>query len=151
MNAAQARMRFPVLAFTGDGDVWCIPGLDIMTRCGGRTLKDGLQRDMEVVDSRWRRWKVRDVRRTGYVSALNLLLSPLFGGPEHRIEHDLVPLEPVALEEVRSRVLAYMKANPDYFLEYDEKELRATFRSVERARTVAGFESALGLDDFRSY
>ena len=51
MKSTEADMLFPVLGFTPDGDIWGFADLSTLTSCGPLTLKENLQRDLELVDS----------------------------------------------------------------------------------------------------
>jgi len=151
MRTAQAGFRFPVLGFTKDSDVWGLPDLDALTTCGPRTLKDGMQIGMELVDTEGRRWLVRSVQRTGRAGSL---LSWLLPGPAlFRIEHELEPLAPIPLAEVQARVCDAMKAHPDYWCEDDERDtvLPARLAEVSATATIAAIHEVLGLDSFHDY
>ena len=152
MKTAQADFRFPVLGFTGDSDVWGLPDLDALTTCGPRTLKEGLQVGMELVDAEGRRWVVRSVRRTGRAGSLLSLLLPL-GPAQSRIEHELEPLEPVSLADAQARVCAAMNAHPDFWCEDEERDtvLPGRIAEVKATTTIAGIHEILGLDSFHAY
>src|SRR3990167_7537060 len=100
MKTAQADFRFPVLGFTTDSDVWGLPDLDALTTCGPRTLTEGLQVGVELVDAEGRRWIVSSVLRTGRAGSL---LSRLMPGPaQFRIVHELELLAPLSLADVQA-------------------------------------------------
>lgn len=151
MNTAQADFRFPVLGFTTDMDVWGLIDLDSLTTCGPRTLKEGLQLGMELIDAEGRRWLVRSVTRTGRAGSLFSRL--LFSPAQSRIEHELDLLEPVSLQAVQLRVCAAMEAHPDFWCEDDERHTVLPVRLAEvRAVTmIAAIHEVLGLDSFHAY
>jgi hypothetical protein len=151
MKTAQVDFRFPVLGFTTDSDVWGLPSLDALTTCGPRTLKEGLQVGMELIDVEGGRWVVRSVRRTGRAGSLLSLLS--LGPAQSRIEHELEPLEPISVEHVQARVCAAMEAHPDFWCEEDERNtvLPARLAEVKSTATIAGIHEVLGLDSFHAY
>ena len=151
MKTAQADFRFPVLGFTTDSDVWGLPDLDALTTCGPRTLKDGLQVGMELVDADGQRWAVRSVRRTGRAGSL---LSLLLSGPaQSRIEHELESLGPISLADAQARVCRAMEAHPDFWCEDDERDtvLPARLAEVNATATIADIHQVLGLDSFHAY
>jgi len=151
MKTAQADFRFPVLGFTTDSDVWGLPDLDALTTCGPRTLKEGLQVGMELVDADGRRWVVRSVRRTGRAGSL---LSSLLSSPaQSRIEHELESLEPISLAEVQARVCKAMSSHPDFWCEDDERDtvLPARLAEVNAIAAIADIHQVLGLDSFHAY
>jgi len=151
MRTAQAGFRFPLLGLTTDSDVWGLPDLDALTTCGPRTLKDGMQIGMELVDTEGNRWLVRSVQRTGRAGSL---LSRLLPGPaQFRIDHELEPLTPISLAEVQARVCDAMKAHADYWCEDDELDtvLPARLAEVKATPTIAAIHEALGLDSFHAY
>lgn len=151
MKTSQADFRFPVLGLTTDLDVWGLPDLDALTTCGSRTLKDGLQLGMELIDADGRRWLVHSVKRIGRAGSLfrRLLYSPA----QLRIEHELEALQPVSLAETQDRVCAAMKAHPDFWCQEDELDtvLRAQLAEVTAATTISGIHDVLGLDTFEPY
>lgn len=151
MKTVQAGFRFPVLGFTTDSDVWGLPDLGALTTCGPRTLKEGLQLGMELIDAEGRRWVVRSVRRTGRAGSLLSVL--LFSPSQSRIEHDLEPLASISLEEAQTRVCAAMEAHPDFWCEDDERDtvLPARLAEVRSTATIAGIHEVLGLDSFHAY
>lgn len=151
MKTAQADFRFPVLGFTSDSDVWGLSDFDALTTCGPRTLEDGLQLGMELVDADGRRWRVRSVRRTGRAGSF---LSRLLPNPGlWRIEHELEALEPISLADVQARVCDAMKSHPDFWCEDGEQEtvLPGRLADVNAVRSIADVHKVLGLDSFHAY
>lgn len=152
MRTAQVDFCFPVLGFTTDSDIWGLPDLDALTTCGPRTLKEGLQIGMELVDSEGRRWVVRSVRRTGRAGSLLSLLLPL-GPAQLRIEHELEPLAPTSLADVQARVCEGMRSHPDFWCEDDERDtvLPARLAEVNATAAISAIHEVLGLDSFHAY
>jgi hypothetical protein len=157
MKTAEAGIRFPILAFTADKDVWRIETLDFLTTCGPRTLKDDMQARMEIVDAELNRWMVQSVRRTGRAQPF---LPWLFGAlltatPQSRIEHELEPLPPTSFEEAQARVCASIEAHPLFWCdspEHDREEvLLPLIAKIRATQSVADICEALGPDDFRGY
>lgn len=143
MRTQDAGIRFPILAFTADQDVWRIETLDILTTCGPRTLKDDMQAGMQIVDAKLDRWAVRSVRRVGRAEAFLpwLVGAVLTATAQSRIEHELEPLAPTGFGEVRARVSAAIEAHPLFWCndpEEDREEiLLALLAAVGAARSVA--------------
>ncbi len=151
MKTSQADFRFPVLGLTTDLDVWGLPDLDALTTCGTRTLKEGLQLGMELIDADGRRWLVQSVKRIGRAGSIfrRLLYSPA----QSRIEHELESLQPVSLPETQDRVCAAMIAHPDFWCEEVERDivLPLLLAEVKGTATIACIHEVLGLDSFHAY
>ncbi len=148
-------MVFPVLGFTPDGDIWGFPDLDTLTSCGSMTLKKNMQLDMELVDSRGRRWLVRSIRRLGRARPLvpwliDLLLTAV---PRFRIEQVLEEMTPLTLEEIKARASAAVELTSEYYCAEDERDeiLVPLLDQVRAASDVAQIHELLGLDSFLSY
>ncbi|HTI67766.1 MAG TPA: hypothetical protein VL460_09515 [Caulobacteraceae bacterium] len=153
MNAAEADLRFPVLAIPEDrgewADVWGPPTLDILQRCGPRALKDGLQIGIEIIDLEGRRFIVRSVRRVGRDRPLlRWIVGFLLAGPQYRIEHELEPLKPLSLEETQEKVCVRMRAHPECWQDH-ELTLPELLEGVAATRTIGEIHALLSLDDFR--
>lgn len=155
MKTAEAEFEFPVLGISSDNDVWAFPDLRRLTKCGPRTLKDGMQEGMELVDARGQRWRVRSVRSLGRAKpVLGLWLKSLLMAPrQFQIEHDLEALEPLTLQQVQERVCAAMEAHPLFWCEPSEceTELPARIADVRATSSVSEIPDALGLDTFEAY
>lgn len=154
MKSAEARFKFPVLGFTPDREIWGFQDLNALTSCGPKTLKDDMQRGMELVDGDGRRWVVRSVRRTGRAEPLLLwLLSSVLSTPQSRIEQELDELEPVSLAEIKERVCASLEAFSQDYCADDEREegLEPLLAQVRSADSVARIYDLTGLDNFMSY
>ena len=65
MDIASLNLKFPILGFTTDDDVWGFPSLHKFGLCGPRTIKNDMQRGMEIVDGDGRRYWVREIRKLG--------------------------------------------------------------------------------------
>ena len=154
MKTSEAGFRFPVLGFAPDKDVWAFPDMNTLTSCGPKTLKDGMQANMELVDAEFRRWIVRSVRRTGRAEPLALwLVSHLISTPQSRVQQELEVLPPVTLEEVKARVCEAMETNPGYYgdSEVVDAELKQRIAEVLAAGGIAEIIDLLGLDSFMAY
>lgn len=152
MKTAEAGVRFPVLGFTRDLEIWGFQDLDRLTKCGPRTLKENTQVGMELVDADGRRWVVRSVRRTGRAgSLLSSLL--IFGPPQSRIEQELEPMTPLSIDEVRRRACAAMEAHMINYLEGDDPdvEFKPLLAKVGKARTVEEIYDLLQPDTFEPH
>lgn len=159
MRTAEANLKFPVLGFTPDREAWGFKDLHTLTACGSLTLKDDLQRGMEVVDSDGRRWIVRSIRRTGRARPLlKWLVMSALAGPLWRIEQDLDELAPISLREVQDRVCAWLEAHrEDYYdccadpeHQHDDP-VRPLLAQVRSAQDFEQIIDALGLDSFMGY
>ena len=151
-TAGDAGLRFPVLGFTADLEIWGFPDLDRLTKCGPRTLKEGKQVGMELVDADGRRWVVRSLRRTGRAGSL-LSLPFIFGQPQSRIEQELEPMPPLRIDELRRRARAAMEAHAINYLEGDDPDLefRPLLTRVGKSRSVAEIYDLLQPDTFESH
>jgi len=152
MKTADASLRFPVLGFTTDLEIWGFPDLDRLTKCGPRTLKEGKQVGMELVDADGRRWVVRSLHRTGRAgSFLSLLL--IFGPPQSRIEQDLEPMPPLSVDEVRRRAHTAMETHSTSYLEGEDPEIefKPLLAKVGKATSVAEIYDLLQPDTFEPY
>ena len=154
MKAADANLRFPVLGFTTDQDIWGFPTLHVLSRCGRRTLKDGMQIGMELVDLEGRRFVVRSFKSGGRDRALlPWMLWSMLAGSQYWIEQELHPLQPLSLEEVKARVCAGIRAHPSYWCEEADRDavLPERIAEVQSVISISEIHSILGLDDFRAY
>jgi hypothetical protein len=154
MNAGQAGMKFPVIGFTPDGEIWGFPTLDSLETCGRKTLKDDMQTGMELIDGRGRRWVVRGVRKVGRAhSFLPWLFWAVLSGPQYRIEQDLEPMAEVSLDDIKARACQSLAAFPTDYGGEDENdpEIASLTNKVRKAKTVAAIFKLLGLDSFEGY
>ena len=155
MKSTEAGILFPILAFTADNHLWPIDKLDILTACGPRTLKDGMQLGMEIVDSDWRCWRVKSVHKIGRDTGfLRWLLSALMTAtPAYRIEQELEPLQPMSVEQMRRRVCAALEEHSEDYCGYDgdEADFRRLLADIRKAASVSDVFKAVGPDDFRGY
>lgn len=157
MKAAEAGIQFPVLGFTPDGEIWAFPDLNRLTKCGPRTVKEDLQRDMELVGADGRRWRVLSVRRTGpgepLLSPKTWLMRALTMTPQSRIEQELEPLAPLSLDETKARIRMSIEAFPTDWGQYEDGEdvLTGLLAEVDAADSVTALHERLGLDSFEAY
>jgi hypothetical protein len=154
MKTGEVEFRFPVLGISGDNDLWGFHDYRQLTTCGRRTLRDDMQKDLELVDASGRRWKVTGVRRLGRSrSFLPWLFWALLAGPNYSIEQDLEPLEALTLDEIKDRVCAAMEAHPEFWCDDPESkaELAKRLKEVRRVKKIAGIDDVLGLDTFEPY
>jgi len=155
MRSTEAALRFPVLGFTPDGEIWGFEDLNTLTSCGPRTLREDLQLGMELIDSNKRRWIVRSIRRIGRGEPLVLwLISCLISTRQSRIEQELDELEPVSLDTIRERACASVEKNSSDYGAYDdnkEKILKPLLAKVRSAKSIARIHELLGLDSFMAY
>lgn len=152
MKTEEIALKFPVLGFTADLDIWGFQDLDRLTRCGPRTLKEDMQSGMELIDAGGRRWRVVSIRRTGRAGSV-LSLIPGFGPPQSRIEHELEALEPVSIEEVRRRARVALEAHSaeDYYGDDGQADFRKLLASVARAKGIARIYDLIQPDTFEPY
>jgi hypothetical protein len=149
MKSSEAGLRFPVLGFTPDGDIWGFPDLDRLTRCGPRTLKEDAQNEMELVDAEGRRWRVLAIRRIGRTGSW---LKALLAGSLFRIEQELEELPPTTLAEVQQRSREAMKSSQiDYYGEEGQAEYRSTLAKIGEMRSIAELYDLLQPDTFEPY
>ena len=145
-------MKFPVLGFTPDGDIWGFPDLDTLTSCGPRTLKENMQAGMEIVDGGGRRWIVRSVVRLGRGEPLlKWVVSALLSTRQSRIEQEVEPLAPLSLDEIKQRTCAAVERDAWVYADDDENQLKALLAQIHKARSVAAIHEMLGLDSFMAY
>ena len=152
MRSADVSFRFPVLGFTTDQEIWGFRDLDTLTRCGPRTLKEGTQIGMELIDAAGSRWVVRSIARTGRAGSWLSLLLP-FGPRQSRIEQDLEPLEKVSLEEVQRRACDAMEAHAEDYSDgdEDEDEFKPLLAKVKKTRKIAAIYELLQPDTFEPH
>jgi hypothetical protein len=114
-----------------------------------------MQVGMELIDAEGRRWKVRQIRRTGRAGSLvSWWFSSLLSGvPQSRIEHDLEALRPMTVRQVQDVVCSAMEAHPEFWCEDDERGtvLPARLEAVRAAEAIAHIHQILGLDTFEAY
>ncbi len=154
MKTSDVTFEYPILGISGDNDLWGFHDYRQLTTCGRRTLRDDMQRDMELVDAGGRRWKVTGICRLGRSrSLLPWLFWSLLAGSTYSVEQDLEPLEPLTLDEVKDRVCSAMKAHPEFWCDdpESEAELSQRIRKVRRVKKIAGIDDVLGLDTFEPY
>jgi hypothetical protein len=149
MKTAEVGFRFPVLGFTEDLEIWGFQDLDRLTRCGPRTLKEDLQRGMELIDAEGRCWVVRSIKKTGRAGSLLSVLLP-FGPAQSRIEHELDALPPVTLEDVRRRACRAMEAFSENYVDSDEDkaEFDQLLVKVKQAGKISEVYDLLQPDTF---
>jgi len=156
LKVSEAKIHFPVIGFTLDDEMWGLPDLDRLTSCGRRTLRDGLQIGMELVDADGCRWVVRSVRRIGRIfSWLALLFLTTWS---FRIEQELDALEPLSLAEVQERACASMIAHPEWLepqYAHEEEDfariLPPRLAQVRATTSMAALYEILDLDTFEWY
>lgn len=154
MKTSEVELRFPVLGFTADLEIWGFPDLDRLTKCGPRTLRENLQIGMDLVDADGRRWRVRSVERTGRAGSwLSRLLFFIFGPPQSRIEHDLEALPPLSLQETQQRACAAMEAHAENYFDGDDRETEFEPRlaEVKRTKSIADIYVLLQPDTFEPH
>ena len=150
MKTSEVTFQFPVLGISSDLDLWGFPDLRSLTTCGPLTLKDDMQRDLELVDTNGQRWIVRSVQRLGRTGSL--LKALLTGKPQSKIEQDLDDQGALTLEQVQARVCASMEAHPEFWCDdVDHAELPHRLAEVRATRRIAEIHEVLGLDTFEAY
>ena len=144
--------RFPLLGFTSDLEIWGFQNMDQLTKCGPRTLKEGIQIGMELIDADLRRWKVVSVRRTGRAGSIWSLLLP-FGPPQSRIEHDLEPMEAISIDELRLKVCSALERHAEDYFQGDEREteFEPLLSSARSAGSVSEIYDLLQPDTFEPH
>jgi hypothetical protein len=155
VKTREANLRFPVLGFTPDHEIWGFPDINTLTSCGPRTLKDNLQAGLELIAADGRRWIVRSVRRVGRARPLVpwLVSALLTATPQSRIEHELEEVESVTLSEAQARACASLRAFPQDFGADDEDDpvLEQRLADIRSTKTIAAIHDVLGLDSFMAY
>jgi hypothetical protein len=155
MNAEDANLQFPVLGLSADNDVWGFWDLEGLTVCGHRTLKEGLQDGMELIDAAGERWRVDRIRMIRPLDPwwkwiLTYVLTPTRG---FVIEQELTPLDKVDLKTAQERVCSAMQNYPLYWCEESEFDTVLVDRLAEVRGTtsIAAIHDVLGLDTFRQW
>lgn len=155
MRASEERFQFPLLGLSPDKDVWGFADMQGLSRCGPRTLRENMQRDLELIDVDGRRWRVASVEVVGRAGSIftRWLRDLLTGVPQYRIEQELEPLERLALAQVQDRVCEAMEAHPEFWCEDDERDtvLPKRLAEVRATGSIAEIHQVLGLDTFESY
>lgn len=114
---------FPALAFHRDVGRYAVPGRERLTwfldaddfsTCTSWELKHGERLGMVLVGPNLRCWKVLGVVDLGVVRPLwERVFRFLVQQSVHRIDQQIVEIEPVTLEQVKARAIASIQANPD--------------------------------------
>jgi hypothetical protein len=154
MKTNEIEFVFPVLGLTTDRDVWGFPDLQGLTKCGPRTLRDNMQDQMELVDAEGRCWRVQSVRSLGRAGPIltRWVRTLLTGVPQFKIEHELEPLSPLTLQEVRRRVCEAMEAHREFWCDDDDQaNFPGRIAEVSGTQTISAIHEVLGLDTFESY
>lgn len=154
MNASEAQLQFPVLGLSADNDVWGFWDMDGLTVCGPKTLKEGLQDGMELIDADGKRWRVEGIRMIKPLEAWwKRLFTWILYPPGYRIEQMLTPMEPLGLEAVQERVCSAMQTFPLYWCEEEDigTVLVERLAEVRATTSIAAIHDVLGLDTFRQW
>lgn len=141
------KFEFPVVCFTGDGDMWGFDTPFELMSSGPRTFADGTQIGMEMVEATGRSWRVVSVERSGYVP---FTWSRVFRQRLYRVIHQLEPGPTLSLAEVQARVCASFDAFPDYWRDdtTDETAIPARKAEVLAVKSIAEIHSIVGFDYF---
>jgi hypothetical protein len=147
-SPARPDFAFPILCFTADGDIWSMNDESELTSCGPKTLEDGLQIGMVMVDADGACWRVLSVKPLGKVP-FSFRSFRLFVPRQIRIEHELAP-ETMSFDEIKAKVCASLDAFPLYWCEPSEfpeviEDRKAEIRAVTSIREI---HEKLGLDYF---
>src|SRR4051812_44848586 len=154
MDIVSLNLKFPILGFTTDDDVWGFPSLHEFGLCGPRTIKNDMQRGMEIVDGEGRRYRVRSIRKLGRYRSLPIwFLNSLVSVPQYRIQHELEAIEPLSLDEIKQRVNLCMRKHPLYWSEEEDFDsmLVEQLANAQACVSVAEIFQVLGLDWFQGY
>lgn len=156
MRTGEVAFRYPVMGVTPDRDLWGFPDLDRLTKCGTQTLRENKAVGMELIDAEGGRWRVASVRRLGSAGTLwqRILSHTLRPPPQSRIDHELEPMAPMSLAEVKARVIAGLEAFPGYWCDDEadpEPELAPRRAAVMAAASIAELHEIMGLDTFEAY
>lgn len=154
MDVASLNLKFPILGFTTDYDVWGFPSLATFGVCGPRTIKDDMQRGMEIVDGDGRRFQVRSIQKIGRDGFLPIwFLKSLVSVPQYRIRHELEPMPSLSLQEITRRVEAGVRAHPLHWSEEADFDtvLVEQLAKARACKSVAEIFEAMGLDWFAAY
>lgn len=148
-SAARPDFAFPILCFTADGDIWSMNDERELTCCGPKTLQDGVQIGMVLVDVKGDCWRVLSVRSLGK-PPFSLRSLRLFAPKLVRVQHEFAAEPRICLDEVKERVCKSLDAFPLYWCEPSEmpeglEERKAEIRSVGCIREI---HDKLGLDYF---
>ena len=148
MKSSEVEFAYPVFGFTTDAGMWSFDDKDELSTCGKDTLRDHTQDGMELIDSKGRRWKIVSMQRIGGVG-LSLGLNCFLAGVS-RIDHELQPLEPVTVDDVKRRVSDCLKADPDLWV-WEDETLEGRLAQVDAVGSIRELAEHLGLDHFRAY
>ena len=154
MKTQDADLYFPVLGLSADHDIWGFWDLNGLTVCGPKTLQDGMQDGMELIDANGSRWRVEKVTKLRSLEPWPMrMVTRLLYPPGYRIEQDVTPMAPLDLAAVQDRVCDAMQAHPLFWCEPSELEtvLVERLAEVRSTRTIADIHHVLGLDTFRQY
>lgn len=152
MKTTDVDFRFPVLGFTKDLEIWGFQDRHRLTKCGPRTLKEGTQLGMELVDADGYRWMVLAVSRTGRAGSF-LSIPFIFGLPQSRIELELEQVEAISIEGARQRACAALEVHAENYYDGGEPdaEFESLLESVKCAPSIADIYELLQPDTFESH
>lgn len=158
-------LKFPLLGFGPDVGRYAEPGRERLHRfvdardlsvCETWDMKRRARVGMVIADSAGRTWEVVAIRDLGPAGGLGeRFLRWLIHQSLRRVTHEFVPRDPMSLSEVKERVCASIRANPDDWRDdeaiageagppRDEEELLEEMQAAVRAaETLPQLISAL--------
>ena len=155
MRLSEIKLRFPVIGFSPDQDVWGFPDRRSLTTCGPRALRSQMHRGLEIIDARGRRHLVRSVTRVGRAGSFTswFIMALLTAKPQSKIELELEALSPIDLAEVKERVCIAIAAHPLFYCNPTEQAeaIPALMGQIRSKRSFEAVHNALGLDSLEAY
>jgi len=120
---SQNRVAFPALGFAAIAGKGADPGLERVvaffspedfSTAASWELDHWPRLAMEVADTAGRRWKIVGMVDLGTIGPLWVrILRAIVQQRVHRLQFDLIELEPQSLDDIKARVGACIQANPD--------------------------------------
>jgi len=110
--------RWPVLGFGPDVGPWgdflvYFAKPSDFEICGSWTLEHGARLGMHLVDSSGNCWEIQNIRSLGPAgSPLAQIIGAIFRQRRHRLDVEFAPKEPMTLDQVKTRAIDVIDAQP---------------------------------------
>ncbi len=118
LNDLPLPFKWPVLGFGLDVGDWsdnlvCFRNADQFRICGRHSYEDGRRVGMVLFDASGRSWEITSVRKLGTAGSMGKrILGWLLRSTAFNIEADITETRSVTFDELKSRVIGTIDANP---------------------------------------
>ena len=139
LNDLPLPFKWPVLGFGLDVGDWsdnlvCFRNADQFRICGRHSYEDGRRVGMVLFDASGRSWEITSVRKLGTAGSMGKrILGWLLRSTAFNIEADITETRSVTFDELKSRVIGTIDANPSDWRD-DEALCRRKRTVTRRAR-----------------